>query len=94
MLAKSSSVQHSECGVTITLSSLRMGLSAGVVSIYPAVSEKLKAVEAEQNYTEIQDIRKALESLFVSAQAGEADVLPAKRDVLKSSFVKVDLKRG
>ena len=65
-----------------------------VVSIYPTVNEKLKVVEAELNDLEIQDIRKALESLLASAQAGQADVLPAQGDALKSSFVKVYLKRG
>ena len=68
--------------------------AAGVVALHPAVSEKLKAVEAEQNDSEIQDIRKALETLLASAQAGEADALPALGEALKSSFVKVYLKRG
>ena len=67
---------------------------ATVISIYPAVSEKLKIVEAELNDPEIQDIRKALESLFASAKAGQPDALPAQGDTLKSSFVKVYLKRG
>jgi len=68
--------------------------AASVVSIYPGVSDKLKTVETEQNDGEIQDIRKALEDLFASAQAGQADALPQKGDALKSSFVKVYLKRG
>lgn len=68
--------------------------AASVVSIYPAVSEKLKSVEAEENDAEIQDIRRALEDLLADAQAGHADTLPAKGDALKSSFVKVYLKRG
>lgn len=68
--------------------------AASVVTIYPAVSDKLKTVEAEQNDTEIQEIRKALEDLFAAAQTGEADALPQKGDVLKSNFVKVYLKRG
>lgn len=67
---------------------------AGVASIYPSVSDKLKAIEAEDNDTEIQDIRQALEALLSAAQSGDSEDLPGKGDALKSSFIKVYLKRG
>ena len=68
--------------------------AAGIIAIYPVVSDKLKAVEAEDNDAEIQAIRQELEGLLSSAQTGEVDALPAKGDALKASFVKVYLKRG
>lgn len=68
--------------------------AAGVTSIYPGVNDKLKAIEAEDNDAEIQEIRKALEALFATAQAGDSESLPGKGDSLKSSFIKVYLKRG
>lgn len=68
--------------------------AAGIIAIYPGVSDKLKAVEAEDNDAEIQAIRQALEDLLSSARGGEVDTLPAKGDALKTSFVKVYLKRG
>lgn len=68
--------------------------TAGIIAIYPVVSDKLKAVEAEENDQDIQAIRQALDGLLSSAQAGEVDALPAKGDALKNSFVKVYLKRG
>lgn len=68
--------------------------AAGIIAIYPVVSDKLKAVEAEDNDAEIQAIRRALEGLLSSAQAGDVDALSAKGDALKASFVKVYLKRG
>lgn len=67
---------------------------AGIIAIYPFVSDKLKAVEAEDNDAEIQAIRQELEGLLSSAQGGEVDTLPVKGDALKASFVKVYLKRG
>jgi hypothetical protein len=54
----------------------------------------LKAVEAENNDAEIQKIRNDLEALHLMAQEGHNDTMAAKGDVLKSSFVKVYLKRG
>ena len=65
-----------------------------IVKLYPAVSEKLATVEAEANDAEIQTIRKNLEAVLTAAQGGQKDELPAKADALKSSFVKVYLKRG
>lgn len=68
--------------------------AVGIIAIYPIISDKLKAVETENNDPEIQAIRQALDGLLSSAQAGEVDALPAKGDALKASFVKVYLKRG
>ena len=65
-----------------------------VVVLYPEVSTKLQVVEAEVNDAEIQTIRQNLESLLASAKEGMSDELPAKAGELKSSFVKVYLKRG
>lgn len=65
-----------------------------LVALYPQVSDKLKAVEAETNDAEIQDIRKNLDELLALAKEARNDAMPAKGDVLKSSFVKVYLKRG
>jgi len=67
---------------------------AKVAALYPAVSEKLQAVEAEANDAEIQTIRKNLDAVQASAKGGQADALPAQGEALKSSFVKVYLKRG
>jgi hypothetical protein len=68
--------------------------TAKTVAIYPQVSEKLKAVEAEANDAEIQAIRKNLEELFALANSHAHDQLPTKAEALKSSFIKVYLKRG
>ncbi len=65
-----------------------------VVTIYSEVSEKLKAVEEAANDSEIQTIRNNLEQLLQMAKNGEANSLPVKAAELKSSFVKVYLKRG
>ena len=67
---------------------------AGIISIHPSVSDKLKAVEAEDNDAEIRDIRQALEALLATAQSREIQSLPHKGDALKSNFIKVYLKRG
>jgi hypothetical protein len=63
-------------------------------ALYPEVSAKLAAIEAEANDSEIQTIRKNLEVLLSLASAKTLDSLPAAGDALKSSFVKVYLKRG
>jgi hypothetical protein len=68
--------------------------AAKVVALYPEVSAKLQVIEAETNDAEIQTIRQNLESLLSLAQEGRADELPAQAGELKSSFVKVYLKRG
>lgn len=68
--------------------------TTGIASIYPDVSDKLKAIEAEDNDAEIQDIRQALDALLATAQSGDSESLPGKGDALKSNFIKVYLKRG
>jgi 2-oxo-4-hydroxy-4-carboxy--5-ureidoimidazoline (OHCU) decarboxylase len=67
---------------------------AKLVALYPEVSDKLKVVEAELNDAEIQDIRANLDELLTLSKVPHSDALPAKGDSLKSSFVKVYLKRG
>jgi hypothetical protein len=65
-----------------------------LVALYAQVSDKLKAVEAEANDPEIQAIRKNLDDLYALAKQAGGDQLPSKGEELKSSFVKVYLKRG
>jgi hypothetical protein len=68
--------------------------SGKLVALYPQVSEKLKAVEAESNDAEIQAIRKNLDELNDLAKVPSTDQLPAKGEALKSSFIKVYLACG
>jgi hypothetical protein len=65
-----------------------------VIALYPQLEEKLKAVEQVTNDDEIQAIRKNLDELLKLAQDNKIEELPGKADKLKSSFVKVYLKRG
>ncbi len=65
-----------------------------LTSLYPELSEKLKAVEAEANDAEIQTIRKNLDDLMALAKDVRLGEMPAKGEALKSSFVKVYLVRG
>ena len=65
-----------------------------VIAVYQEVSDKLKAVEDVANDAEIQTIRQKLEQVVASARSGNVEVLPAQGAELKSSFVKVYLKRG
>jgi hypothetical protein len=65
-----------------------------VIGVYQEVSDKLKAVEDVANDEEIQVIRQKLEQLVASARSGNVEVLSAQGADLKSSFVKVYLKRG
>jgi hypothetical protein len=65
-----------------------------LAALYPQVSDKLKAIEAEANDAEIQTIRKNLDALLAAANAKTLDALPAAGDALKTSFVKVYLQRG
>lgn len=64
------------------------------IALYPRVSDVLKAIEAESNDGEIQAIRSNLDAMLGLAKAGQAAGLPAAGEALKSSFVKVYLKRG
>jgi hypothetical protein len=65
-----------------------------IQQMYPALSDTFKSVELEVNDRDIQAIRKNLDELQAQAQAGRLADLPAQADQLKSSFVKVYLKRG
>ncbi len=65
-----------------------------LLSVYPEVDLKLKEVEAIMNDEEIQTIRKKLEEVAVLAKEGKTELLSSKAAELKSSFVKVYLKRG
>lgn len=65
-----------------------------LAALYPQVSDKLRVVEAEANDAEIQTIRRNLDDLLGLAKAARNDQLSAKGEELKSSFVKVYLKRG
>ena len=68
--------------------------AAKLVSLYPQVDAKMKAVEAEASDAEIQAIRQSLDGLLKAAQDGSLETLPQRADQLKSSFVKVYLQRG
>ena len=65
-----------------------------LVALYSPVSDNLKVVESEVNDAEIQLIRKNLDDLLELAKQTRNDQLSAKGEELKSSFVKVYLKRG
>jgi hypothetical protein len=68
--------------------------AAKVAALYPEISDKLKVVEAEANDDEIKAIRKALDDVVATAGTPQVENLPGKGETLKSSFVKVYLKRG
>lgn len=68
--------------------------AAKLISLYPQVSDKLKAVETEANDAEIQAIRSHLDALLGMAQSARSEAMPAESDQLKSSFIKVYLQRG
>jgi hypothetical protein len=65
-----------------------------VIALYPQVSEKLTAVEEQANDPEIQAIRKNLDQALSTANSANHDQLAAQAEALKSSFIKVYLKRG
>ena len=65
-----------------------------LVALYPQVSEKLKAVEAESNDAEVAAIRNNLDELYELARNSQVEPLAKKSDELKASFIKVYLKRG
>ncbi len=68
--------------------------SAGVIETYVDANDKLVTVEEAANDDEIKAIRNNLETLLNLAKSGDAEILSAKAAELKSSFVKVYLKRG
>lgn len=65
-----------------------------VIDLYPQVDEKLQAVEQAANDAEIQAIRQNLDAVLTLAQSSQLEALPDQAAALKSSFVKVYLKRG
>ena len=65
-----------------------------LVALYPQVSEKLKAVEAESNDVEVAAIRNNLDELYELARNSQVEPLAKKSDELKASFIKVYLKWG
>lgn len=65
-----------------------------VIDIYVKVDEKLKAVEEAANDDEIKAIRANLDSLLDLAKNNKLEDLSKKAAELKSSFIKVYLKRG
>jgi len=64
------------------------------VGLYYPISAKLQTIEAESNDLEIQSIRLQLDALNTLAKEGKLNALPAQAERLKTSFVKVYLKRG
>ncbi len=66
----------------------------GVITTYVEADEKLKAVEEVANDEEIVNIRTKLNTLLETAKNGSVENLSAQAAELKSSFVKVYLKRG
>ncbi len=68
--------------------------ATAVISAYADANAKLLAVEEVNNDNEIQIIRNNLEDVLELAKTGDLDGLSAKAAELKSSFVKVYLKRG
>lgn len=65
-----------------------------IITLYPQVSDRLKAVERESNDAEIQAIRQNLDAILQLAQQGQGEALVKQAATLKSSFVKVYLTRG
>jgi len=66
----------------------------GVIETYVDANDKLVTVEEAANDDEIKAIRNNLETLLNLAKSGDAESLSTKAAELKSSFVKVYLKRG
>jgi len=68
--------------------------SSGLIAVYPEVDLKLQAVEEIANDGEIKTIRQKLNDVYELAKNGKNNELSAKAAELKSSFVKVYMKRG
>jgi len=66
----------------------------GVLSAYIDADVKLQTVEEVANDSEIQDIRKNLDAVKTLAEENTMETISDKAEELKSSFVKVYLKRG
>ena len=67
---------------------------AGVIGSYNDANNKLTTIEEVASDDEIKAIRNNLEALLQLAKEGNTESLPAKAAELKSSFIKVYLKRG
>ena len=61
---------------------------------YEDDEDMLQAIEAEANDPEIKAIRFELDTLNALAKENKLDAMPAQSEKLKTSFVKVYLKRG
>jgi len=68
--------------------------SQSLLASYPEVDNALKAIEKEDNSSEVQTIRKNLEELKSLANENNSNALSAKAAELKTSFIKVYLKKG
>jgi len=68
--------------------------AAKISALYPQVSDKLKAVEAEANDAEIVAIRTNLDALLALANDAKLEQFSEQAERLKSSFIKVYLQRG
>jgi type IV secretory pathway VirJ component len=68
--------------------------AAQTLALYEQVNAKLQAIEAEANDSEIKAIRFELDTLNALAKENKVDAMPAQSEKLKTSFVKVYLKRG
>lgn len=66
----------------------------GVLSAYIDADAKLQAVEEVANDSEIQDIRRNLDAVKTLAEENTMETISDKAAELKSSFIKVYLKRG
>ena len=65
-----------------------------ITKAYPEIDTRLKAVEEIANDSEIQGIRASLETLVALAKNNKLEDLPKQGADLKSSFIKVYLKRN
>ncbi len=68
--------------------------SDGIIAVYPEADSALKLVEGVINDSDIQNIRKNLEVILISAKNGDSASLSKEAADLKSSFIKVYLTRG
>jgi len=68
--------------------------AAAVIAAYTEADARLKTVEEAANDDEIKVIRESLEAVLGAAINAQTETLPNLGSQLKSSFVKVYLKRG
>jgi hypothetical protein len=68
--------------------------AAAVITAYTEADARLKTVEEVANDDEIKAIRASLEAVLGAAKNAQTETLPNLGSQLKSSFVKVYLKRG